>query len=198
MPRILILYGTTDGQTAKIARFLRDEFRDLEVEAEVVLAAPDSPGPEAYGGVIVAASLHAGGFQRSVRRWVHQHRAGLAGRPAAFLAVCLGILEKNPKTDAELQRLVGQFAKQTEWTPPEVRFVAGALPWSKYGWLKTWVMKRIVARAGGDTDTSRDYEYTDWAELRRFAEAFAGRCGGHVLPMGVRRMREELRRVPIG
>jgi menaquinone-dependent protoporphyrinogen IX oxidase len=29
-------------------------------------------------------------------------------------------------------------------------------------------MGRIVARAGGDTDTSRDYEYTDWAALRAF------------------------------
>jgi menaquinone-dependent protoporphyrinogen oxidase len=34
-------------------------------------------------------------------------------------------------------------------------------------------MKRIVAKAGGDTDTTRDYEYTDWEDLRRFAQDFA-------------------------
>ena len=27
------------------------------------------------------------------------------------------------------------------------------------------MMKRIVAKAGGDTDTSKDYVYTDWADL---------------------------------
>jgi menaquinone-dependent protoporphyrinogen oxidase len=35
------------------------------------------------------------------------------------------------------------------------------------------MMRRIVAKAGGDTDTSRDYEYTDWADVRTFAEEFA-------------------------
>ena len=33
-------------------------------------------------------------------------------------------------------------------------------------------MKWIVRRAGGDTDTSRDYEYTNWADLRGFADRF--------------------------
>ena len=35
-----------------------------------------------------------------------------------------------------------------------------------------WVMKRIAAKAGGAIDTSRDYEYTDWADLRGFARQF--------------------------
>jgi len=29
------------------------------------------------------------------------------------------------------------------------------------------------ATAGGDTDTSRDYEYTDWKDLREFTDRFA-------------------------
>jgi menaquinone-dependent protoporphyrinogen oxidase len=33
-------------------------------------------------------------------------------------------------------------------------------------------MKRIVAKAGGETDTARDYEDTDWQDLRTFAEQF--------------------------
>ena len=28
-------------------------------------------------------------------------------------------------------------------------------------------MKRIACKAGGDTDTSRDYDYTNWAALDR-------------------------------
>ncbi|MDZ7685538.1 MAG: hypothetical protein U5O39_11475 [Gammaproteobacteria bacterium] len=31
-------------------------------------------------------------------------------------------------------------------------------------------MKRIAKQAGGDTDTSRDYEYTGWEQVERFAE----------------------------
>jgi menaquinone-dependent protoporphyrinogen oxidase len=47
------------------------------------------------------------------------------------------------------------------------------LLYTRYGVLKRWAMRRIVAKAGGDTDTSRDYEYTNWDEVVRFARAFA-------------------------
>jgi menaquinone-dependent protoporphyrinogen oxidase len=34
-------------------------------------------------------------------------------------------------------------------------------------------MKRIAKEAGGATDTSRDYEYTDWVGLDRFVDELA-------------------------
>ena len=43
----------------------------------------------------------------------------------------------------------------------------------KYGWLKRWIMKRLVAKAGGNTDASRNWVYTDWNDVRLFAEQFA-------------------------
>jgi menaquinone-dependent protoporphyrinogen oxidase len=36
-------------------------------------------------------------------------------------------------------------------------------------------MKRIARKEGGPTDTSRDYEYTDWEAVDRFADAFAAK-----------------------
>ncbi len=35
------------------------------------------------------------------------------------------------------------------------------------------VMRLISGMAGGDTDTSRDYEYTDWQAVERFAGRIA-------------------------
>jgi menaquinone-dependent protoporphyrinogen oxidase len=37
------------------------------------------------------------------------------------------------------------------------------------------MMKRIAGKAGGGTDTSRDYEYPDCEDLRAFVEKFAER-----------------------
>lgn len=48
----------------------------------------------------------------------------------------------------------------------------GALRYSEYGFLTRLVMKRIAADATGDTDASRDYEYTDWDEVESFAADF--------------------------
>ena len=33
-------------------------------------------------------------------------------------------------------------------------------------------MRRIAGNYGGDTETSRDFEYTDWDDVRAFARTF--------------------------
>jgi menaquinone-dependent protoporphyrinogen oxidase len=172
MPRILIVYGTTDGHTAKIARYLAEQLRG---EAAQASSAPD---PTPYDGVIVAASVHIGDFQKSVRKWVAAHAKALEARPSAFLAVCLGVLQPEPQVRRDLERIVERFLARTGWRPAETKLVAGAVLYTRYGWLKRWVMKRIAAKAGGSTDTSRDHEYTDWAGLAEFARSFARLAGG--------------------
>ena len=95
------------------------------------------------------------------------------GEPTAFVSVCLGILQKDPKVEEELGAIIGRFLTATGWQPTIIKKVAGALLYRQYGLIKRWMMKRIVAKAGGDIDTSRDYEYTDWDDLRAFAKTFA-------------------------
>jgi menaquinone-dependent protoporphyrinogen oxidase len=45
--------------------------------------------------------------------------------------------------------------------PAKVHPVAGALLYRQYGFLTRFVLRMISKQKGGDTDTSRDYEYTD-------------------------------------
>jgi len=174
MARILVIYGTTDGQTGRIAAALGEALRVTGAAVDVIKASNRAPRPEGYDGVIVAASVHAGGYQRGVRRWVRMHADALATRPAAFVSVCLGVLQHDPNVDRELETIVERFETLTGWHPGVVKVVAGALPYTRYNWLKRRAMRRIVEKAGGDTDTSRDYEYTDWSDVRAFAVAFAG------------------------
>ena len=178
MTRILVVYGTTDGHTAKIARTIGETLRTQGAEVNVIEAGMSVSHPEDYSGVVVAASVHAGGYQRSVRSWVRAHAQALSGRPTAFVSVCLGVLQRDPKVHRELAGFVDRFAKDTGWNPTVTKVVAGALLYTHYNWIKRLVMKRIVRKAEGDTDTSRDYEYTDWSDLRRFTEEFGTRVSG--------------------
>ena len=173
---MLVLYGTTEGQTARIAEALAGAMRAQGVEVELADAATRDPAPDEYAAVVVAASVHAGGYQRSVKRWVHAHAPALFGRQTAFVSVCLGVLQHDPQVERELRTIKNGFWTQTGWQPSVVKVVAGALPYTKYNWVKRWVMRRIVRKAGGDTDTSRDYEYTDWEDVRRFGRDFAAKA----------------------
>ena len=175
MPRILILYGTTDGHTAKIATRLGERFRAESCEVTVAHAGRVSTDawPERYDGIVVAASIHMGAYQRPVRRWVQSHADQLSRMPSAFLSVCLGVLERRPEAHQEVQDIILRFLRRTGWRPTVVKPVAGAVPYTRYGWLRKRMMRRMVARASGDTDTTRDYDYTDWDDLDAFAREFA-------------------------
>ena len=172
MARILIVYGTTEGHTAKVAAAISETLRRNGAEVDMRAADDPAPAPDGYDAVIVAASVHAGRYQRPVRRWARTHAEVLSHKPAAFVSVCLGVLQHDAKVQRDLQAIVEQFVASTGWRPSVVKFVAGALPYTKYGWIRRLVMKHIVAKAGGDTDTRRDYEYTDWNDLRHFADDF--------------------------
>jgi menaquinone-dependent protoporphyrinogen oxidase len=172
--RALVLYGTTDGQTRKIAEAIGRTLRSQGLEATVADArsADSTVRPDDYAVVFVAASVHASGYQRPVIRWVRSHADALGARPTAFVSVCLGVLQHEPAVDQALAGILRRFLDSTGWEPTRTKIVAGALPYTKYWWLKRLMMRRIVAKAKGDTDTSRDYEYTDWGDLAWFVETF--------------------------
>jgi len=177
MPRILIFYGTTDGHTAKIANILGRDLEDAGATLHIVDAGTghSDPRPQDYDAVIVAASLHLGKFQRSVSQWVQAHHRQLTGMPSGFLSVSLSALQPEPEAQRELAAITERFFATTGWRPATHRQLAGALLYTRYGWLKRWLMNRMARKAGVETDTSRDYEYTDWEELSIFAQSFVQR-----------------------
>ena len=175
MTHILIVYGTTDGHTRKVAQVLAEDLRAQFCSVDVIDAAGIRRrlSPEEYDGVIVAASVHIGDYQKTVARWVRQHAPMLNIMPSAFLSVSLAVREKRAQVRTEIISIMERFLERSGWRPKITKLVAGALPYTRYGWLKRQTMKRMVEKAGGDTDTTRDYEYTDWNDLRDFAVEFA-------------------------
>jgi menaquinone-dependent protoporphyrinogen oxidase len=78
----------------------------------------------------------------------------------------------------ELDRLQADFLERTGWRPTLTKHVAGALRYRDYNWFKRLAMRRIVRKAGGDIDTSRNYEYTDWNDLDAFVGDLVMRLPG--------------------
>src|SRR5262245_2010312 len=158
--RFLIYFGTTDGQTAKIASAMAGTLRGTGASVVVANASTSGdPNPEDFDAIIVAASVHAGSYQHAVVRWVERHRAALDARPNVFVSVCLAIVNRTPKVDQDINQMMQRFFAMSEWQPRETKVVAGALLYRNYNWMKRWMMRRIVAKQGGETDTSRNHEY---------------------------------------
>jgi len=176
MANVLIVYATKEGQTAKIARHIAQTLTAAGHESELFDA--DHPTLRVDLGrfqfAIVGAPIHAGGYPRSVARFVKKNRAFLERVPSAFFSVGLAVASNTSDGRAQTLPLVGKFAEETGWYPQRVELFAGALLYTQYNPLIRLVMRHIAAKEGGDTDTSRDYEYTDFAAVERFAGEFVG------------------------
>ena len=165
---VLILYATTEGHTARVAERIAKRLQDKghRVESRRARSARASLDLERYETVIVGAPVHYGRHPGHLRSLLRKHRAALAARPGAFFSVSLSARSKPPAA----RRYVQNFLRQVGWHPQQTAAFGGALPYSRYGAFKRLLMIAFVGLAGGDTDTSRDYEYTDWDAVDRFAD----------------------------
>lgn len=176
MTRILVLYGTSEGHTEKIATVVANTLNDLGCDANVIQAGTVDPAMADYDGVIVAASIHGGRFQPALVDCVRAHAVEIAARPNALIEVGLSVVNKSdPAVSARLDRTVREFAVETGWRPALVKQVAGAMPYTHFSRLMQWLVKAIVGEARGAVDTSRDYSYTDWDDLKAFSSEFGRR-----------------------
>jgi menaquinone-dependent protoporphyrinogen oxidase len=178
--RAVIFYATREGQSRHVAEHVAECLRGQRFDVHV-FNVKDVHGPivwNMYAAAFVVASVHAGHHEPELVQFVRAHRAELEGLNASFLSLTLSQAgaqdaaapsEKRDAAAADAQRMIDVFVEDTGWRPTYALPVAGALVYSKYNFFIKFVMKRIARKAGGPTDTSRDYEFTDWAAVDRFA-----------------------------
>ncbi len=177
--RILVVYGTTEGQTRKVATFLADRFkgRGHDVTLADAHRPPRSLNPAAYDAVVVAARVHSGRYQRSIRRFVRRNVAMLRAKPSAFVSVSM--MAALPDRAGTVASYVGRFSHRTGWTPGLVHQAAGARFYARQGAIGRWILGRIDSKVRGrPVDTSRDQEWTDWDALGDFADGFLVAAAG--------------------
>jgi menaquinone-dependent protoporphyrinogen oxidase len=180
MVDVPVFYASTEGQTRRIAERIADRLRGRGLTAEAI----DVAGPrastfdwEGARGAILGASLHIGRHQRAARRFVVANLARLNAVPSVFFSVSMAAASKNPVEVESARKIANDFPTAAGWRPDAVESVAGRLAYTQYGFITRWLMKRVARKEGGATDTSRDWEYTDWDAVDRFADAFAARVG---------------------
>ncbi len=174
MATVLVVYSTHDGQTRKIAERIATVLRVRRHVVELLDAAraPRTLDLARFQAVFIGSPLHAKGYLAPVVRFVREHKTALARVPTLFFSVGLAVLSKVHDGRAQTMVIVDKLLAETGWRPRRIELVAGALPYTRYNFLVRFVMRRISKAEGGDTNTSRDYEYTDWAAVDGFAVEF--------------------------
>lgn len=171
--RVIIVYGTVEGQTRRIARSMASTVQ--EAGAHVTVFDMDDLQDvelDRSDRVIVAAPVHAGEYPDEIVDWVKANSARLNALPSAFVSVSLSAASSFPEEHEAIAKITMDFLAATGWHPRAVHQAAGALRYSEYDFLKKLLMRYIARKEGASTDTSRDFEFTDWAKLGAFVGDF--------------------------
>jgi menaquinone-dependent protoporphyrinogen oxidase len=171
--KIMIIYSTTEGHTRTIGEFLRDEALKAGHLPALFDSTVKPPSPEEYEAVIIAGSVHAGKYQAALQHYVHEHHETLNKMNTVFLSVSLTAASDETESWKELRQQTEDFLIATGWKPALIEYVAGALLYTKYDFLKRFLMRVISKRSGGDIDSSKDYIYTDWEQVKGVLEKVA-------------------------
>jgi menaquinone-dependent protoporphyrinogen oxidase len=170
MMRVLIPYGTTEGLTARISEYVAEVIRGHGHEADTVdLKGYVDPEADDYDAVIIGASIHMGKHEDYVLDFVRKNRDALERLPSAFFSVSMAAHDNMEEAGGYIE----EFVRQTGWQRAKVGLFGGALLYTHYGFIKRHLMKKIARDKGNtDTDTSRDYIYTEWDGVKHFVEEF--------------------------
>lgn len=172
MAHILVLYSTTDGQTRRIADVIAATLEDFgqtvrvialgECRAEYLLESQ-------Y--LILGASIRYGKHKPEVLQFVRDHLVLLQDRRAAFFSVS-AVARKAEKRRPENNLYFRKFSRLTGWQPALTGIFAGRICYALYRPLDRFLIRLIMRITKGPTDKNADVEFTDWDEVRAFAEAF--------------------------
>lgn len=166
-----IFYATSEGQTARIANAIAQHLSAAGHPASAVdITTPEAKAwsMETVPLFILGASVHAGAHPRAAERFVKHHLGQLPGARCAFFSVSMSA--SNSESRAQADENLARFLTRCDWNPVLTQCIAGRLAYTKYGWIKRRFMRRIAESMNAPTDTAQDHEFTDWEQVRDFAD----------------------------
>lgn len=172
MKTAMIIYSSKYGQTAKISEFVRDRLEHLGYCVEL-LEITSSSSPIAIGRpdlIFVGTPVYAGRFPNALVSALRERGWDWFDKNTALFTVSLNAADARPEARPADRALIERFCRAAHWRPRHAASFAGALKYRSYNWLIRLLMKRISAKAGGPTETSRDYEMTDWKAISAFVD----------------------------
>jgi menaquinone-dependent protoporphyrinogen oxidase len=179
--RVLIVYGTGRGQTAKIANFIGRTLRDAGDQARVLdgRSLPTDLVVEHYDAVMIGASLNEGRFQSHIAEFIAAHKEQFLRVPSAFFSVSMAEADPDPQARARVRQSIQQLLEETGWQPDRVASFAGSIAYLRRRWAMRLTYRRIRLPSLSDAERHVDptsvpgYEYTDWDAVAQFATEFA-------------------------
>lgn len=171
MEKVLFLHSSTDGQTIKIFKHIEEQLGN-EYQCEV-MDLHQSPNIDfsLYDRILIGAAVRYGHLNKKLYQFIDQNRKQLDESKVGFFCVNL-TARKEGKNTPETSAYMKKFLLKSPWVPTLQAVFAGALRYPSYNFFDRTMIKLIMKLTGGETDTSKEVEYTNWEKVSEFSVEF--------------------------
>ena len=172
MKKILFLFSSREGQTIKILHYIETHFSGYQCEL-VDIQQIETVDFSNYDRVLIGASIRYGHLNKKLYQFIERNLTQLNNHKVAFFCVNLTARkEAQSKDTPEGSVYIRKFLRLSAWQPQLIGVFAGALYYPRYNWFDRSMIQFIMKMTGGETDTSKEIEYTNWEKVSVFADKF--------------------------
>tara|TARA_B100000530_G_scaffold172354_1_gene108826 strand:- start:12 stop:539 length:528 start_codon:yes stop_codon:yes gene_type:complete len=168
MEDTLIIFSSVDGQTEKIANFIKSSSKRQEGIKIVSIKNIRFENLNEYKNIILGASIRYGKHCKKVYSFVSENKSLLDKKNTAFFSVNV-VARKPDKNTAETNPYIKKFLSQTKWTPKKQAVFAGKVDYPNYRIFDKYIIRFIMFITKGPTDITQSYEFTDWSKIKQFS-----------------------------
>ncbi|PST88520.1 menaquinone-dependent protoporphyrinogen IX dehydrogenase [Photobacterium iliopiscarium] len=171
MEKVLLLHSSCEGQTIKILNHIEQnlgeqyqcDYVDIHLEPKIDFSA--------YDRVLVGASVRYGHLNKKLYQFIARNLISLEQAKVAFFCVNLTARKEGKDTPAT-SAYIKKFLLKSPWHPKMMAVFAGALRYPRYNFFDRTMIKLIMKLTDGETDTTKEVEYTDWHKVSHFSQQF--------------------------
>ncbi|WP_299987126.1 flavodoxin domain-containing protein [uncultured Ruegeria sp.] len=169
---VLIAYGTVEGQTAKIARFINDVIREAGYETRLINTSDRTRhvSLDDVDRIILAAPVHERRHPKQFEAFVESQKDAFESRKSLVLSVSLKAAFAKGQEDA--WDYLTEMLMRTHFKPDETALVAGAVRPDNYGYFEKEIIQHVVLKDQKLDPRDGAQEFTDWGALKAAVVAF--------------------------
>ena len=92
--------------------------------------------------------------------------------------VPVNLVARNPeRRTLDRNNYVKKFLDKTGWNPKMLNIQPGELIYPEYNFIDRFLIKQIMKMTKGETDTTKRIDFTDWNEIKAYAQTIHERIG---------------------
>lgn len=169
---VLVVFETVEGQTHKIAGFVRDQALNAGLSA-VMFNTADETKAVSFDGiekVILAAPVHERRHPRAFENFVATNLNELTARDTLLISISLKAA--FPDGLEEAKDFLIEMEMRTGFTPDAEALVAGAVRTKSYDYFTTMIVQHVVLKGQDYNLEGGEREFTDWEALATTVTVF--------------------------